>query len=154
MRPHTMAALIPSAQAAMPDVKHSKAPADPTTQWVPLSKLPACDLYPCHIDNHPFDDALRVFAARSTRFRATVGAPRAGRQFALRLASGRHALVTNYDDFPASLEFSLQITQPARRQPWAYLDDLAELTQALGLPLPDKSHDGALAWRPRQRTEG
>ena len=149
-----MAVLVPSAQAAMLHAKQSKASAGHRTQWVPLSKLPACDLYPCHIDNHPFDDALRVFAARSTRFRATVGAPRAGRQFALRLASGRHALVTNYDDFPASLEFSLQITQPARGQPWAYLDNLAELTQALGLPLPDKSHDGALAWRARQRTKG
>ncbi len=142
------------AHTTMPDAKHANVSARLAAQWVPLTKLPACDLYPCHIDNHPFDDAMRVFAARSTRFRATVGAPRAGRQFALRLASGRHALITNYDDFPASLEFSLQIKQPARGQSWAYLDDLAELTQALGLPLPDKSHDGALAWRPRQHTEG
>jgi len=117
-------------------------------QWVSMRKLPACNLYPCHIDNHPFDEAMRLFAARSTRFRATLGAPRAGRHFALRLASGRYGVITHYDDFPYSLEFSLQITQPARGQPAAHLADLAALLEPLGLPLPDKSHDGALRWLP------
>ncbi|MCZ8219984.1 MAG: hypothetical protein O9337_11235 [Acidovorax sp.] len=142
-----MAAIL--SESPMPDATTHPAAATAcaTPQWISMRKLPACNLYPCHIDNHPFDDALRLFAARSTRFRSTQGAPRAGRQFALRLASGRHALVTNYDDFPYSLEFSLQITQPARGQAAAYLADLEDLLKPLGLPVPDKSHDGALQWR-------
>jgi hypothetical protein len=107
------------------------------------------DFYRCHIDNKPFDEALRIFGARSTRFKATVGSPRSGRHFMLKLATGRYAIVRNYDDFPYSLEFSLEINDPGgTRKPSVHMQDLRLVLSPLGLPLPDKSNDGFLRWLP------
>jgi hypothetical protein len=107
---------------------------------------PCRSFYPCHIENSPFDEALRKFKARSTRLNATIGAPRAGRQFMLQLSTGRHAIVTNYDDFPYSLEFSLEIQERGNRKPTVHMYDLSSILEPLGLPLPDKSNDGVLHW--------
>lgn len=126
-----------------------KTPADASMPvWVAMRQLPARPFHPCHIDNSPFERALAVFGARSTRFKATIGAPRAGRHFLLRLPSRRFAIVTHYDDFPYSLEFSLQITDPVRGPSVARLSDLAAVLTPLGLPMPDKSSDGVLKWLP------
>jgi hypothetical protein len=110
---------------------------------------PQRNFYHCHIDNKPFDEALRIFGARSTRFKATIGSPRAGRHFMLKLATGRYAIVRNYDDFPYSLEFSLEINDPGgTRKPSVHMRDLRLVLSPLGLPLPDKSNDGFLRWLP------
>jgi hypothetical protein len=109
---------------------------------------PRRNFYPCHIENKPFDDALRIFQAKSTRFKATVGAPRAGRHFMLQLPTGRYAIVTNYDHFPYSLEFSLEIKEHGSRKPVVHMRDLWFVLNPLGLPLPDKSNDGVLRWLP------
>jgi hypothetical protein len=111
-----------------------------------MRNLPARPFYPCHVDNASFDQALHVFGARATRFKATLGAPRAGRHFLLRLPSRRFAIVTNYDDFPYSLEFSLQITNPSRGPSVVRMEDLVAVLRPLELPFPDKSNDGALKW--------
>ena len=110
---------------------------------------PYRNFYHCHIDNKPFDEALRIFGARSTGFKATIGSPRSGRHFMLRLETGRHAIVRNYDDFPYSLEFSLEINDPGgTRKPSVHMRDLRLVLSPLGLPLPDKSNDGFLRWLP------
>lgn len=64
----------------------------------------------------------------------------------LQLPSRRYAIVTNYDDFPYSLEFSLEITDPKIGRPRVHMDDLLAILAPLGLPRPDKSNDGALEW--------
>ena len=51
--------------------------------WVIPQALTGKTLYPCHGDNIPFDNALIIFGARPNRFKATLGSPRAGQQFAL-----------------------------------------------------------------------
>lgn len=110
---------------------------------------PSRNFYPCHIDNSPFDEALSVFRARSTRFKATIGSPRSGRHFMLKLGTGRRAIVLNYDDFPYSLEFSLEISNSGgTRKPSVHTRDLRLVLDPLGLPLPDKSNDGVLRWLP------
>jgi hypothetical protein len=129
--------------AVTPSVRGATLPS-----WVAMRHLPARPFYPCHVENASFDQALLVFGARPTRFKATVGAPRAGRQFLLRFPSGRYALVANYDDFPHSLEFSLQITNPSRGASVAHVEDLIAVLTPPGLPIPDKSNDGALKWLP------
>jgi len=103
-------------------------------------------LYPCHIDNSPYEAALQIFRARSTRFKATIGSPRAGRHFMLQLPSRRYAMVTNYDDFPYSLEFSLEIIEADTGKPKVHMRDLLAILQPQGLPEPDKSNDGVLKW--------
>jgi hypothetical protein len=63
------------------------------------------------------------------------------------LPSGRYASVTNYDDFPWSLEFSLEVSQTdPYAAPIVYMADLMALLDPLNLPMPDKSKDGALKW--------
>jgi hypothetical protein len=110
---------------------------------------PARSFSHCHIDNKPFDEALQIFGARSTKFKATIGSPRSGQHFMLKLATDRYAIVRNYDDFPYSLEFSLEINDPGgTRKPSVHMTDLRLVLSALELPLPDKSNDGFLRWLP------
>ena len=144
-REHQVSPAPPSRLATM---SSAATPSTNAPMWVALRGQPARNFYPCHIDNSPFDVALKVFRARSTRLKATIGAPRAARQFMLRLPSRRYAIVTNYDDFPYSLEFSLEITYPKIGRPRAHMDDLLAILAPLGLPLPDKSNDGVLKWLP------
>ncbi|ROZ61527.1 hypothetical protein EEB15_32520 [Ramlibacter sp. WS9] len=65
----------------------------------------------------------------------------------LKLASGRHALVTNYDDFPKSIELSLELTEARDGEEVAYLSDLVEILTPLQCPIPDKSRVGFPTWR-------
>jgi len=63
------------------------------------------------------------------------------------LPRGRFASVTNYDDFPWSLHFSLEISQLKRFDlPVVYMEDLLSLIEPLGFSAPDKSNDGVLKW--------
>lgn len=64
----------------------------------------------------------------------------------LQLPSRRYAMVTNYDDFPYSLEFSLEIIETNAGKPKVHMRDLLAILQPLGLPEPDKSNDGVLKW--------
>jgi len=116
--------------------------------WVPWRKAPRLwTLYECHFDNFPFDEALDIFRARSTKVKATIGNPRAYRCFVVRLKSGRHAAITNYDDFPYTLGFLLQLDDPGGSMlPIAYMADLCELLAPLCLPIPDKSNVGFPRW--------
>jgi hypothetical protein len=115
--------------------------------WVTLHALAGKALHPCHGDNIPFDAALAAFRARAVRFRATLGSPRAGRQFALKLPSGRLALLTNYDDFPLWLEISLELEERPDGEGVVYYQDLASVLEPLGLVVTDKSNVGFPTWR-------
>ena len=123
-------------------------PAAQSASWVAMRGQPRRNFYPCYVENLPFDEAVRVFRAKATRFKATVGAPRAGRHFMLRLPTGRYAMVTNYQDFPHSLEFSVEIKEQGNRRPVARMQDLWFVLNPLGLPLPNKANDGVLRWLP------
>jgi hypothetical protein len=94
-----------------------------------------------------FDEAARLFGASASKFKATKGAPRAGQHFMLALTSGRHALLTNYDDFPSSIELSLELVESEDGEEVAYISDLAELLTPLGCPIPDKSNVGFPPWQ-------
>ena len=65
----------------------------------------------------------------------------------LQLKSGRHVLLTNYDDFPKSIEISLELSEAEDGEEVAYLCDLVEILTPLGCPIPDKSHVGFPVWR-------
>jgi len=66
---------------------------------------------------------------------------------ALRLPSGRHALLTNYEDFPAWIEISLELEALPDGEGVVYYQDLAAVLEPLGLVVPDKSNVGFPTWR-------
>lgn len=105
-------------------------------------------LYPAYIENASFEKVLEIFDVRCTRFKGgTPSTPRSGRHVLFMLPSGRYASVTNYDDFPWSLEFSLETSQTTPYDPLVvFMSDLMSLLEPLGLSMPDKSKDGALKW--------
>jgi hypothetical protein len=115
--------------------------------WSSLYKLKR-GLYPAYIENAPFEKLLEIFNVKCTRFKGgNPGRPRSGRHVLLMLQSGRYASVTNYDDFPWSLEFSLEVSRSTPYDaPVVYMTDLMALLDPLGLPMPDKSKDGTLKW--------
>jgi hypothetical protein len=116
--------------------------------WQPLlNRHHRLDFYPCHIENTSFSKAAELFSASPHRVKATHTAPHAARQFLLQLASGRHALLTSYDDFPHSIEISLELAEDEHGQEIAYLSDLAEILTPLGISVPDKSRVGFPHWR-------
>ena len=119
-------------------------PARPT--WLPPPHH-RFNFYPCHTENTSFNKAASLFSASPHRVGATHTAPHAAREFLLQLASGRHALLTNYDDFPHSIEISLELEEDEHGQETAYLSDLAEVLAPLGIPIPNKSHVGFPRWR-------
>ena len=64
------------------------------------------------------------------------------------LPSGRYAELINYDDFPKSVRYSIEIQDKnLTLPPIAHLEDLAYLLSLSGVASPDKSRDGALTWR-------
>ena len=119
----------------------------PPTSWVTPQSVANKNLYPCHGDNIPFDTALTLFRARPNSFKATRGSPRAGQQFALKLPSARHALLTNYEDFPLWIEVSLELEELPDGKGVVYYQDLAAVLEPLGLVVPDKSNVGFPTWR-------
>jgi hypothetical protein len=57
------------------------------------------------------------------------------------LVSGRHALLTNYEDFPKSIEVSLELCE-SNGEEVAYLSDFMEVLAPLNCPAPDESSVG------------
>lgn len=114
--------------------------------WLPSVRQPR-NFHPCHIENTSFEAALSLFGATPSTFKATRTAPRGGRQFRLKLTSGRHALLVNYDDFPKSVEICLELSEASDGEEVAYLSDLAEILVPLQCPIPDKSRVGFPVWR-------
>lgn len=115
--------------------------------WASLRRE-GCQLHPSHIENASFDKVLELSGARATRFKGgTPASPRSGRHILLGLPSGRYASITNYDDFPASLEISLQTRQAdPDAELVVHMSDLMSILSPLGFPEPDKSKDGGLTW--------
>ena len=147
--PTVVACLARTLGVAQSSVESSKTEKPSSITWVPRRLQPKRNFYPCHIDNKPFQEALQAFTARSHRFEATIGRPRAGRDFMLKLSCGRYVTVTNYDDFPYSLEFSLEIDDAdGYNKPTVHMADLKQVLDPLGLTLPDRSNDGFLSWLP------
>lgn len=107
-------------------------------------------LYPAHIENVSFDELIDALGAKSTRFKGgRPDSPRSGRHALVALPSGRCAELVNYDDFPQSVEYAIEIQdQNPQAPPVAHLEDLRYLLALSGLPCPDKSQDGALSWAP------
>ena len=112
-------------------------------------------LYPAYQENASFETALQVFDARCTRFKGgTPSSPRAGRHFPLMLESGRYAAITNYHDFPYTLEFSVEVTAASPFDATvAYMADLVALLVPLGLPIPTRMTNN-LEWIPVEPTVG
>jgi hypothetical protein len=101
-----------------------------------------------YIENAPFEKVLELFDVKCTRFKeGPPGMPRYGRHVLLMLPSGRYASVTNYDGFPWSLVFSLEVSRSSPYDvPIVYMADLMALLGPLCLPMPDKSKDGGYKW--------
>lgn len=115
-------------------------------EWLPIVGK-RFNFHPCHIETTSFDAALQVFGATALRFKGTKTAPRGGRRFLLKLGSERHALVVCYDDFPQSVEISLELVEFGNGEEVAHLADLAEILGPLACPMPDKSRVGFPVWR-------
>lgn len=92
---------------------------------------------------------MQVFGVACTRFKGgTPSSPRGGRHLLLMLESGRYAAITNYDDFPHTLEFSVEVTETSPFDSTvAYMADLIALLVPLGLPIP-KVMTNSLEWIP------
>jgi hypothetical protein len=112
-------------------------------------------LYPAYHANTSFETAMQVFGGACTRFKGgTPDTPRAGRHFLLMLESGRYAAIANYDDFPHTLELSVEVTEASPFDPTvAYMADLIALLVPLGLPIPTVLANN-LEWIPVQPISG
>lgn len=106
-------------------------------------------LYPAHIENVSFDELVGACEAKVTRFKGgRPDSPLSGRHALVLLPSGRYAELINYDDFPKSVRYSIEIQDKnLTLPPIAHLEDLAYLLSLSGVASPDKSRDGALTWR-------
>ena len=62
----------------------------------------------------------------------------------------RYVVVTNYDDFPHSLEISLEVRDQAA-YPYVFEQDLWHVLAPLGVPLSEASRQGAYEWKPMRR---
>lgn len=115
--------------------------------WIPARRVPLRTFYPCHGDNVSFAGVLEVFRAKSTRFKATTGRPRAGCHFFLQLPTSRFAELTRYDDYPLWLDIGLELEERPSGEAVVYHDDLRCILTPLDLPMPDKSNVGFPLWR-------
>lgn len=115
--------------------------------FIPAKDMKRGNFTPCHIENFSFDVACTIFQAQSSRLKATKGAPIAGRHFMLQLTTSRRALITCYDDFHQSLEISLECETQSDGEEVVYYEDLRQVIEPLGLPIPDKSMMGFPTWR-------
>lgn len=114
--------------------------------WIPWKQVPVLHFYPVWHENTSFDAALAHFRARAKTAKYSRGVERT---ICLHLKSGRFAILSCNENFPSTIEFSLELQ--GRESPnsigFVYSQDMREIFERLGLQFEKPSYATEPRWR-------
>lgn len=114
--------------------------------WVPWKQIPVLHYYPVWHENTSFDAALACFKAKAKK---TKYSSRVERTICLHLKSGRFAILSSNENFPSTIEFSLELQ--GRDSPnsigFVFAQDMREIFERLGLQFEKPSYATEPRWR-------
>ncbi len=99
---------------------------------ISFRELPRRHYYPAALFNAHFDDIVTKLGAKPRRLFLKEGRGWY-RQFAVSLRTGRYATLTQWEDFPQTIEISIELV----RNLFFYEDDLLEILVALDVNIKD-----------------